>query len=172
MLKSSRFDLKCVVAVELNPNTFSRMRFNLERNIDCRLVLLNAAICSPARTHTLRLGNGSVADSIYARRAPSGRAREYQIPGMTLDEICQVAFQGEPIDICKMDVEGAEFEVFFQPGHGAIERCRYLVIEVHDNAGHDPAALLARLSELKFTRMTVAGDGSGMVYGFRNTRFD
>jgi hypothetical protein len=58
MLRANNIALKKVVSVEFNPNTFMRMRFNLERNAGCEFTGLNAAICGEARSLEVSLGEG------------------------------------------------------------------------------------------------------------------
>lgn len=50
LLKSMGFTLRRIIAVEMNPATFRRMRFNVEMNFDCALTLLNAAVGDKVKT--------------------------------------------------------------------------------------------------------------------------
>ena len=150
MLRANDIELKKVVSVEFNPNTFGRMRFNLERNAGCEFIGINAAICGEAREIEVRLGEGSVGDSIYAANVESSGAHLYHLNGMTFDEIYSSTFGEEKVDICKIDVEGAEYEIFNTPHHDRVTRCRYLIIEIHEEQGRNPNDVVRRLSELEF----------------------
>ena len=55
--------------------------------------------------------------------------------GVTFDDLADKYFPDETIDICKIDVEGAEFEVFLQPDHKSLVRCRYIIMEIHEHDG-------------------------------------
>lgn len=135
LLLNQGVPLKKVVSVEFNPNTFVRLHFNLTRNLPCEAVPVNAAVCGESRAMDVSLGSGSSGDSIYGHD-PASDGRNFRIQGRTLNELCETYFGGDVIDICKMDVEGAEYEVFSCPGHTSIARCRYLIIEIHNVEGH------------------------------------
>jgi FkbM family methyltransferase len=149
LLKSENIEIEKLVAVELNPQTFSRMRFNIERNLDCGAVLLNVALTGVNREIEINLGAGSTSDSIYGRAAPnSGKTRK--IPGLTFDEIYSSAFENETVDLCKMDVEGAEFEVLEGENSRYLDRCRHLLIEIHHERDRRRERVLAKLNDLGF----------------------
>jgi hypothetical protein len=65
-------------------------------------------------------------------------------------------FSGRTIDLCKMDIEGAEEEVILDPrsGNAVLGRIRYLLIEIH----HERSALdiVSRLCSFGLNR--VAGE--------------
>jgi SAM-dependent methyltransferase len=65
LLKSNNFEIKKLVCVEVNPETFSRLRFNIERNFDCSLNLLNVAVCGEDKELELSFEKGDVGNSIY-----------------------------------------------------------------------------------------------------------
>jgi FkbM family methyltransferase len=156
-----------VVGVELNPRTCDRLRFNLARNLDCEHRVINAALCGHARTLELQLGAGSVADSIY-RPSHNAKGTAVRVSGMTLDEIYEASFAGEIVDICKMDVEEAEYEVFDCPEHDRIERCRYLIIEIHDRPGRRSDEVVQAIVKHGFVELPPGSDPS--VHSFANPR--
>ena len=123
LLKTEGLKLKKVVSVELNPKTYSRLRFNLERNLDCEIVTLNSALCGESHWLEVSLGAGSVADNIY-EDIKNSEGKSYRIKGLTFDEIYTAHFAKETIDVCKIDVEGAEFEVLLSENHNEIINCR------------------------------------------------
>ena len=108
LLLSEGFQLKTVVCVELNPRTFSRMRFNVERNTDCKFYPINAAVCGENKDLNVSLGKGGVGDNIFGENVSEGL--EYSIAGKTFDAIYEETFGDEQVDLCKIDIEGAEFE--------------------------------------------------------------
>lgn len=155
-----------LVAVELNPRTCVRLRFNLERNVAGELEVINAGLCGWSRPLELSLGSGSVADSLYEPSFNASGATT-QVTGLTFDEIHQRAFGDRVVDICKLDVEQAEYEVFDHAGHDRLRRCRVIVIEIHDVAGRSHAEVTTAIERLGFTLLPQGSDRS--VYVFRNT---
>lgn len=169
LLLDQGVDLKKVVSVEFNPRTFIRLQFNLSRNMPCEAVAVNAALCGEPRVITTTLGSGSSGDSIYAQNS-GAEARSYTIDGRTLDELCDAYFGPSIIDICKMDVEGAEYEVFLGPNHSAISRCRYLIIEIHEVEGRDTQEVTLALEGLGFEHWPTEPGGDPFVHLFVNSR--
>ena len=170
MLRAAGINLKKVVSLELNPKTFSRLRFNLERNLSCSVIPLNAALCGQAGMLTVALGEGSVDDSIYKTVSDDG-SQVYKIKGLTLDDIWRENFADETVDLCKMDVEGAEFDVFLHPDHQSLRQCRYLIIEIHERDGRRAEEILPAIEKLGFIRQPHQPDADHAVHFFINSRF-
>ncbi|MGE0813628.1 MAG: FkbM family methyltransferase [Vicinamibacterales bacterium] len=154
-----------LVSVELNPRTCTRLRFNLERNIPGDVRVVNAALAGTARTFELALGAGSVADSLYARSDNASGAATV-VAGRTFDELFDAHFAGQDVDICKIDVEQAEYEVMANPGHDRLRRCRLLVMEIHAVPGRSPSEVIDPILALGFELLPQGRDTS--VFVFRN----
>lgn len=170
LLQVNKIPLKKVVSVELNPKTFVRLRFNLERNLHCSVVALNAAICGKNELLKLTLGEGSVSDSIY--NAPPSQGQSYEVEGLTLDEVWARHFRDETVDICKIDIEGAEFDLFFQPSHQSLRKCRYLIMEIHERDGRKAEDILPRIENLGFVRQATTPGADPTVHFFINSAFE
>jgi FkbM family methyltransferase len=147
LLRSEGLRMKKLACVEMNPRTFSRLRFNIERNFDCELNLVNGAVCGHRQTLEVQLGEGSAGDSLYEKKA---NGRTWEIQGYTFDEIFRESFGEETVDLCKIDIEGAEFEIFTNSGHDLITKCRYLLMEIHEKRGEFREAIRSKLSESGF----------------------
>jgi len=122
--------LEKIVCVELNPATTARLRVNLGKNIPTVAAAVNAALQGRAGTVSVNLGAGFSGDSIY--HASGGQP--CQVPGLTFDELYEAHFGEEPVDICKIDVEGAEAEVLESGTCRRLALCRNLIIEIHPHA--------------------------------------
>lgn len=71
-----------------------------------------------------------------------------EVPAVTLSELLQ-SFPDNAVDILKMDIEGAETEVFDAPEIGSIiQKVKVLAIEIHSDAAHQRINSL--LNELGF----------------------
>jgi len=173
LIKSEGYNIRKMAAIEMNPHTYSRMRFNLERNFDCDMTLLNAAVCGSERTISITIGKGGAGDNIYS--GTDGSDRSISIAGHTFDSIVSDAFGNERIDICKMDIEGAEFEVLPFSSSSLIVGCRYLIIEIHHEAERRREVVIEALRNKGFIEI----DGQNKndenlhyVHIFRNTSTD
>jgi FkbM family methyltransferase len=165
LLAASGVQLKKVVSVELNPRTFTRLRFNLVRNLNCDVVPLNAAVCGEERTIEVGLGSGSAGDSIY-RQSDNADGEVVSVKGLTFDQIYEQNFAGELIDICKMDVEGAEFEILRSTSHGMLSRCRYVIMEIHENDSRRAEEIFAAMKAVGLHNQPQDADADPAVHFF------
>jgi FkbM family methyltransferase len=167
LLAASGIGLKKVVSVEMNPNTYLRLRFNLERNLKCEVAAVNAAVCGEPGKLNLSLGAGSSGDSIYNGDSVAG-GEAFEIEGVTLDQLTERHFPGRTIDICKIDIEGAEFDVFAKPSHENLRRCRYLIIEIHEGEGRRTGEIVPAIERLGFKLRPQPADADAAVHFFVN----
>ncbi len=149
LLKAEGFKIKSLACVELNPRTFVRLKFNLERNFSGRFIALNCGVCSKPRVLAVNLGEGSAGDSIYRSKGPEASV-SLEILGMTFDDVYKEAFGEEDIDLCKIDVEGAEFEIFDAAAAKSISKCRYLLMEIHHKYSMPRERVLTKLHAAGF----------------------
>lgn len=152
LLKAEGFDLEKIVCVELNPQTFGRLRFNLERNFKNDFTALNCAVSGVRREITVSLGDGGAGDNIYRNDG----ANSCRIQGLDFDEIYRTTIREKITDICKIDVEGAEFEIFGGNNFNELRKCRYLMIEIHHEKDRPRGAVLRRLREIGFEEVDAA----------------
>lgn len=165
LLKAEGFRLRKLVVAELNPQTYRRLVFNVERNLpEVETIFINEAVSSGIGEIELYLGRGSAGDSIKSRDANPPNAVKQRIPTTTIDQLFEQAIGRETVNICKIDIESAEWDIFFAPGCERIRRVDNILMEIHSSEGRDPAQLVARLTELGFDLASSDRD----VYWFRN----
>ena len=171
LIKSENIDINKLVCVELNPLTFSRMRFNIERNLNCVFIPLNMAICGESKEINVNFGNASTSDNIYNSDINDGNSF-YKIKGVTFNEVYNETFQNEIIDICKIDIEGAEFEVFENENSDLIKNCRYILIEIHHNAENSRENIRNKLIKMNFEEIegNNKSDNLHYVHFFQNLK--
>ena len=156
LLQLMKIPLKKVAAIEMNPNTYSRMRFNLERNLDCSLDVSNAAVCGERTTFQLSLGRGSTSDNLYSAGGSAGKP--YEIQGVTLDDVYAASFAGETVDLMKLDVEGAEYDILASPFRESLKQVSNLIIEIHPMPGRSQSEVTAALAAAGFLEAARSGD--------------
>ena len=159
MLELAGIKINKLICVEMNGNTATRLRFNLARNLACDFKIVNAAVCGERREFELLLGLGSASDSLYQPSSGAGNGtRKHTIQGITLDDLKSEHFDDQQvIDLCKMDVEGAEFEILFAPTCSLLRRVRYLILEIHKRPGCSKQELVGKLEDLGFSETEVQG---------------
>jgi FkbM family methyltransferase len=171
LVKLTGFQVKKLVCVEVNPKTFSRLRFNIERNFDCELHLLNIALCGENKDLFLSFDKGDVGNSIYQN---GNESSQQKIQGINFDEIVRLNFDDEKVDICKIDVEGAEFDMFLLENHLKINECHYLLIEIHhkeNTKDRNREIVLSKLKSLGFTEKVDEIANKSNVHFFINDKW-
>jgi FkbM family methyltransferase len=163
MLKACGLDLARVVSVELNPRTFIRLYFNLARNLPDSTIALNLAACGRPRELDVFLGTGATSDNIY-RASDGDLVSRTTVQGVTVDALLDEFFPGL-LDICKIDIEGAEFEVFRSGTFRKLNRCRYIIIEIHEQGGK-PLEVISALESIGFARLETLPGADPTVHFF------
>lgn len=167
LLSCMDIPLRKVVSVELNPKTWVRLHFNLHRNLNCKVEALNAAICGTNEPLTVSLGEGNVSDNIYGVLT-NANATTVELPGITFNRLFEMHFSGEIVDICKIDIEGAEFDVFRSEEHSDVKNCRFIIMEIHERADRKAAELIDILKALNFERQPTKPNADPTVHLFIN----
>ena len=153
-----------IVCVEMNPLTFLRLQLNLSTNLGAAAVAINAAVCGMPTVTGLLLkpSRGSTSANIYAGRADSSEAH-YSVPETSLETLYNEYFKDELVDICKVDIECAEYDVFAMSTDDLLRKIRYLVIEFHDPSR--TPGFIERISALGFAEISVGPDQSQDNFG-------
>ena len=167
MLELNGKHIRKLACVEFNPNTYTRLRFNIERNIPAEFVGFNAAVCGGKQEFEVALGAGGTNDSLYGEQSGSD-ARRFKVQGLTFDDIYTSAFGDEQVDVCKIDVEKAEYEIFATPFHQCVRRCTYLIIEIHPHPTIEKKFVTDELARLGFEEVARDAETDQDVYLFRN----
>jgi FkbM family methyltransferase len=167
------FKMKRLSCVELNPATYIRMCFNVANNVKCDFLPVQGAVCGERMQLSLYLGQGGTSDSIYATASSwqnSSQVSPCIVEGWTFDELLKRAFPNDDvIDLCKMDVEGAEYDIFLgSSSHESVRRCVYLIMEIHPHKNHSVSQLIDRLAE--HAMVPIAHDTEESVFLFKNKR--
>jgi FkbM family methyltransferase len=157
MLKIQGYELGRVVCVEMNPLTYQRLLVNVSSNLGASTVAINAAVAGSGQTAEILLkpSRGGTSESMYANRADAS-APHVAVRPVTLQALYDQYFKNELIDICKVDIEGAEYEALEASPDELLRKIRYLVIELHEPAR--TPALVERIGALGFRQIAGESD--------------
>ena len=129
LLKHLGAPLEKVICVEPNPRSLSKLRFNLEHNrIPAQVV--NAAVSDTIGEATLHAGTTSTGFSLLADH-PNRVQDSFTVATTTIDALIAEHFPSGTVDICKMDIEGAEFGVVQNVAPSVLRKCTGVICEVH-----------------------------------------
>jgi FkbM family methyltransferase len=153
---ASRAPASRIVAFEPEPRNFSDLQANVSRNkLGKRVVLVNAAAASDDGVTELRIRGDDRQLSSFV--TPSGDA--IAVRAVDLDGYVRSHLNG-PVDLVKMDVEGAEWEILPSIRDDTWARISRLVLEVHIFDSHTLKEMEALLSSNRFDiRVTSRGTG-------------
>jgi hypothetical protein len=78
----------------------------------------------------------------------------------------------DKIDVCKIDIEGAEFEMLLEGSAEFLARCQRCIIEVHPRAGRSREELKAVFKRLGFKQIPGENDPAEgtVVWSWQNER--
>jgi FkbM family methyltransferase len=122
---SLRFPAAKVVAIEPEKNNFEQLKKNCTPYSNIQY--LNAGIWDKNEKLSLTNPEGEAAEFMF----DSDSKDESSICGMTIPEILKEQ-NWDSIDILKLDIEGAEKEVFLANDLTWISKVKLLIIELHD----------------------------------------
>lgn len=129
LLKLLGAPLGNVICVEPNPRSLAKLRFNLEHNrIPAKVV--NAAVSDRIGEATLHAGTTSTGFSLLADH-PNRVQDSFTVATTTLQALIADHFPTGAVDLCKMDIEGAEFGIMEKAPTGVLQKCRRVICEVH-----------------------------------------
>lgn len=150
------------VGVEMHPQTFSRLSFNLLHNMPGNPVLLNKAVYNENGSIKVSFTGGGTGESVSDIIGTG----ETTLPTVTLNTLVEEHFAGKHIDLCKMDIEGSEFDIFFGNQFSKLQQARFLLIEIHPHQKYTTEDLSVVLRNLGFNLVKQFDD----VYLFKNNQ--
>lgn len=168
LLRALGVPVSKLICVELDASTAARLQFNLSRNFgSADWKLYNAALCGSSGVTQFSRSDGSTSTSITncsVGTSSSGTAR-----AITFDELWSENFRDDQVvDICKIDIEGAEYELLGSSTHTKLSQCRYLLIEIHQNSEKNRSGAIAAIKAHGFEQMPRSAGVEEDVYGFVN----
>lgn len=160
------FAIERIVAVEMNLRTHARQVFNLTTNLGSKAVSVHAAVRGNSGSLIIADNSGNAANSIYD--VQKSGTETIKVRAVTLDELTEAYFPTDRIDILKMDIEFAEYEIVFSETCQTIVRYDYVLIEIHEDNTHSERLLIQRLEALGFEMIAGKGKRRYDVYLFGN----
>lgn len=122
---------KEVISIEPHPVNFKLLQLNLEINDARNVIPINRALWSKSETLILYKGGHTGAHTVL--NSQNARVTErFSVNSMSLKDVIDKF--GE-IDLLKMDLEGAEFEVLGKLDYKVLSNIRNLVTECHLEVG-------------------------------------
>lgn len=164
MLHRMGFSFGKIVAVEMNRRTFGRLSFNLLRNLNGEIVLINGAIAERDGCIELPESDGGIGDSMYG--SVTGAVLTRSVEMHALDRVLRDNFGNHQVDVIKIDIEGAEFDLLESPVIESIRQARHLIIEIHERAPWTWEKVHQKFSELGFNLSAVSSPYEENVFGY------
>src|SRR5262249_29100077 len=126
---TARFGCRCI-AVEPSPEPFAAIA---ETPLISKL---QAAAASKSGTAPFHVATDSIFSSLYPT---SSVVRVIEVPALSLSDLFDLV-ETRPLDLLKMDVEGAEIELLNTCPPSVLQQIRQITVEFHDHNGVTPAS--------------------------------
>ena len=115
-------------------------------------------------------GNNSTVSSLYSE--VNGKSEiNYDVNAVTLKRAIELTGE-DSIDLVKMDIEGAEFDVISSISDGVFEKVNAFIIEYHDylfeNGMYDPTSIEDILTRNGYTCTRHDIKGSKFIFAKKN----
>jgi|ERR1035437_5934083 FkbM family methyltransferase len=160
-----KFKIKEYYGYEFNPFTYVRGGINIESNLNCPQTLNCAAVSNQEGHFKYRvLRKGSTGESIYSINSDL----EIEIKSISLNGIFNVISKSLPIDIVKIDIEGAEYEIFFGDKFQKLKNAKFLLMEIHNNVDISKDDLIKVVEGLNFQTKIKTTLKNTIIYLFQN----
>lgn len=137
-----------ILALEPHPETFARLRHNLEANgLGTRVQPVQFALAEECGEREIRSGAESQRCSLVPSDRQGAEPDSVKVPSISLTRLME-QYQLQQIDLLKMDIEGSEWEVLLSAPPSVLRRIRRIQFEYHEVAarfGYSKAALFTHL---------------------------
>lgn len=142
-----------IIAVEPESSNFRVLARNIEPYPN--VIAIEAAIWPRAE----QLAVDKSGPEWGFRVTANGTSEMPSVKGITIDEVLARWSGGAPVDLLKIDIEGAEKELFSAPCDSWLARTRLIVIELHDQMVPGCEKALERITRsYRFLTMTNGED--------------
>lgn len=124
---SKRYSESIIYAIEPESNNYSALVSNSR---DCKQIIpINAAIWNSKAILNVEIGEGEW--NFTTKEVEFSNSNT--VRGITIQEILDDSGM-ESIDILKIDIEGAEYQMFDQNCHSWLSKVKLIFIELHENS--------------------------------------
>jgi len=153
MLRVEGIPVDRAVCVEMNPLTCMRLGLNLATNLGFSAVAINAAVCAMPEGSEVYLeqSRGDTGRGLFNSQVDSSMPA-VSVRTTTFQTLYDKYFKDGLVDICKIDIEGAEYEALESTADQVLTKIRYLLIEFHDPS--KTPRPIERFKALGFVEMT------------------
>jgi FkbM family methyltransferase len=154
-----------VIAIEPFPETYSRLLNTIEaNNVAGSVSAVKAALVGRSRNVWM---NYDKATPSHSRKTDAPVGTGISIPGITLDEVLR-QFELNTIDYLKIDIEGAESDVFENSSSESLLAAKKIGVEYHSARCKD--AVFRRAESLGFRIARHPKQGTAGVVEFERTQ--
>lgn len=162
LLCASKLPQAQVIAIEPFPATYKRLVKGLSENrVDSRVTVLNAAVVGKPGTVFM-----DDAEDVASHSRKIGGESGISVEGYTLERILS-EHQLSEVDLLKVDIEGAEYQLFEETPESILRCFKRIGLEYHGNG--ETSRLFSRIEASGFTVGRYPKKGSsGVVEFIRN----
>ena len=166
VLLSTKFPaLERMVLVEGDHSVLPRLYFNSCTALGKKAKVVHGAVCGTDGVVTFHQNLTSVGSGIAVSEATG--AIQDVVESFRLATLMEREFRGETVDICKMDIEGSEYDAIGTLTQSHFDRIRLLIIELHGSEEEDNG-LIEKLKGFGFEHQSGEDGFNHRTHGFLN----
>jgi len=124
---AANFPEASIIGIEPQKDNFKQLEHNVNNYPNIKVI--NAAIWD--RNTSLTIKNEDEWSASFEVKEQEELAQGFSLKGITINELMD-KFNIPVIDILKIDIEGAEYNLFANDPHPWLSKTRCLIIELHD----------------------------------------
>jgi FkbM family methyltransferase len=149
-----------VYSVEPEPNNLSLLKENIKNNPTENITVINNAIWHEQKTVyiTNQGGNSSIIDGSYAESV--------EVLAITIQNFIDL-YNIDEIDVAKIDIEGAEFDLIINTPDETLAKIKYLTLEFDKSFDGRFGIMVEKLSKQFGLEILGSPERGGYIYGNR-----
>lgn len=161
-------NIEKIVLIEGDSTVIPRLHFNVHSALPGKVSIIHGAVCGTDGEVMFFQNPTSVGSGI--KNHDGGNVPTEIVPAYSLSTLIDREFPSGTIDICKMDIEGSEYDAIHSLRDDQLERIRLLLIELHGSE-EDDQRIFHRLKKQGFDRSESNSQGNHQTFAFFNSRY-
>ena len=149
-----------VYAVEPEPNNLALLKENIKNNPTENITVINNAIWYEQKTVSItnQGGNSSIVDA--------NGAESVEVLAITIQD-CIDLYNIDEIDVMKIDIEGAEFDLIINTPAETLAKIKYITLEFDKSFDGRFGMMVEKLSKQFGLEILGSPERGGYIYGHR-----
>lgn len=141
VLAATRYKNAKIYSFEPEDTNYNQLKFNASlNNIDNRVTAIKEAVADTAGEKVFHMSSYDYAHSLLEEQIIDNPGTKIKVTCTTLEQTVQ-KYNLKSIDILKLDIEGAEYDMFLKMPKNILDMVQVILMEIHTISTHKPEDL-------------------------------